>query len=102
MNMNLENLEWICVEERLPDERVHVLVYGVLDENLLPNMGTPYKILFAGQATRAVFTTKRIKPSACTDGNGFARFHPYGHLRITHWFPIPKLNGEELFETLPE
>ena len=100
--MDLENLEWISVEERLPDERVNVLVYGVLDETLLPEFGTPYKILFAGQPTRAVFTTKRIKPSGVTDGNGFARFYPYGHLRVTHWFPIPKINGKVLFETLPE
>ena len=100
--MDLENLEWISVEERLPDEGVHVLVYGVLDEELLPNCGTPYKVLFAGLQTRAVFTTKRIKPSCVTDGNGFARIYPYSHLRITHWFPIPKLDGKDIYETLPE
>lgn len=100
--MDTKNLEWISVEQLLPDMGVHVLVYGVLDEELLPNCGTPYKVLFAGQQTRAVFTTKRIKPSGVTDGNGFARIHPYAHLRVTHWFPIPKLNGKEIYETLPE
>jgi hypothetical protein len=100
--MDLEKLEWISVEERLPEERVHVLVYGVLDPALLPNMGTPYKILMAGQVPRAVFVTKRIRVSGVTDGYGFARFYPYGHLRVTHWFPMPKLNGKEVFETLPE
>lgn len=48
-----------------------------------------------------VWITKRSKNGSYTDGNGFLRLHRYGHLAISHWLPIPLLDGKEIFETLP-
>ena len=82
-----DGLEWISVEERLPPEREHVWVLGI-EEQL-------------GINTKHTWISKRKKPDSHTDGYGFIKTD-HGHLRITHWFPIPKLDGKELFETLPE
>ena len=88
-------MEWINVEDRLPELGVHVFVYGEIDPSfegvILPGM--PSK--------KYVWITKRINPSNVTDGNGFCRMYLRGHLDIKYWLPIPKLNGEEIFETLP-
>ena len=87
--------EWISVKEQLPEPGVHVFVYGELDPAF---EGT----IFPGMPNnKAVWITKRIQQSQHTDGNGFIRVHLRGHLAISHWLPIPKLNGQEIYETLP-
>ena len=84
----IEN-KWISVEDRLPDPGVHVFVTGVPD------------VQYCVSKQRDVWVTKRVKPSEHTDGHGFLKFGGYGYLVITHWLPIPQLNGKEIFETLP-
>lgn len=86
--------KWISIGERLPEPGEHVFVYGVLDESF-------DGIVLGDIKYHDVWITKRIKPSQHTDGNGFARIHGHGHFAITHWLPIPKLEGQEIFETLP-
>jgi len=90
----MEEQKWISVEERLPEPGVHVFVYGVLDESF-------HGVVFGDIKYHDIWITKRIKPCQHTDGNGFARIHGRGHLAITHWLPIPKIGGQEIFETLP-
>lgn len=90
----MEEQKWISVAERLPEPGVHVFVYGEID----PSFGG---VIFPDMPAKYVWITKRIKPSNCTDGYGFAKIHMRGHLAITHWLPIPKLNGQEIYETLP-
>jgi hypothetical protein len=89
----IEN-KWISIGECLPEPGVYVFVYGVLDESF-------QGIVWGDIRRRDIWITKRIKPGQHTDGNGFARLHGYGHLSITHWLPIPELDGKEIFETLP-
>ena len=92
--MDFTENKWISVGDRLPEPGEHVFVHGVLDES--------FKGVVLGNIKRRdIWITKRIKPCQCTDGNGFARLNGYGHLAITHWLPIPKLNDKEIFETLP-
>ena len=91
----MEQNEWISVEERLPKLGEHVFVYGELDPSF-------DGIIFPGMpSNKFVWINKRIKKSQHTDGNGFLRLHLRGHLSISHWLPIPKINGQEIFETLP-
>lgn len=87
-------MEWVCVNDQLPPLGVEVFVYGIID----PSFDKP---LIAGMPKKSIWVNKRIKTSNYTDGNGFMRLSRYGHLMITHWLPIPKLNGKEIFETLP-
>lgn len=89
-----ESSGWISVKERLPEIGEHVFVYGVLDESLQGAVCGDIK-------NHAVWITTRIKPGMHTDGNSFARMHGYAHLAISHWMPIPKINGQEIYETLP-
>ena len=92
--MEVTENKWISVDERLPEPGVHIFVYGVLDDSFAG-------IVLGNITHRAVWITKRIKPGQHTDGNGFARLWGYGHFAITHWLPIPKVDGQEIFETLP-
>ena len=85
----IEN-KWISVEERLPEPGVHVFVTGVPDEQYCHV-----------SRRRDAWINKRVKPSEHTDGYGFLKAGGNGHFVITHWLPIPKLNGQEIFETLP-
>lgn len=98
--MDLENLEWISVEERLPDEGVHVWVLGV-DEGRIPVCYADGEDHSNEHRPMMMWACKRMKKDRHTDGNGFMRIHPYGEFVITHWFPIPKLNGKDIYETLP-
>ena len=50
---------------------------------------------------RDVWIDKRVRPDEHTDGHGFLKIGGHGHFAITHWLPIPKLEGQEIFETLP-
>ena len=98
--MNLENLEWISVEERLPNEGVQVWVLGVLDESV-PVCSCNGESLTDDRRPMQMWICKRTEKNQHTDGNGFLRIYPYGQFVITHWFPIPKLNRKEVFATLP-
>ena len=82
-----DGLEWISVYERLPPEHEYVWVLGIEEQ--------------FGRKVKQTWVTKRKKPDSYTDGYGFIKAGQ-GHIRITHWFPIPKLNGKEIYETLPE
>ena len=87
--------EWISVEERLPELGEHVFVYGELDPAF-------DGVIYPGMPPKKhIWISKRIKQSQHTDGNGFMRMYLRGHLAISHWLPIPKMNGQEIFETLP-
>lgn len=92
--MDFTGNKWISVGERLPVPGEHVFVYGVLDKSF-------DGVVLGYIKPRDIWITKRIKPCQHTDGNGFARLKGYGHFAITHWLPIPKLNDEEIFATLP-
>ena len=92
--MDFTENKWISVGERLPEIGEHVFVHGVLDESF-------EGVVLGSIKYRDIWITKRIRNGRCTDGNGFARLHGYGHFSITHWLPIPKLNDEEIFATLP-
>ena len=93
--MEVVENKWISVEERLPEYGVNVFVYGELDPSF-------EGVIFPGMPPRKyVWITKRIKPDKHTDGNGFIRLYLRGHLAIKYWLPIPKLNEQEIFETLP-
>ena len=100
--MDLENLEWISVEERLPDEGVHVWVLGVTDDSVPVCYADGEDHSNDPRRPMMMWTCKRTKKDQYTDGNGFLRIYPYGQFVITHWFPIPKLDGKEIYETLPE
>lgn len=64
---------FISVKDRLPELRECVLVLGVVDVNI---------------------------PIFNSDGNGFLLLKFHEEYKITHWFPIPKLDGKELYERI--
>ena len=101
MIMDLEKLEWISVKERLPREREQVWVLGVLDDSIPVYYADGEDHSNDPRRPMQMWVCKRTEKDQYTDGNGFMRIRPYGQFVITHWFPIPKLNGEEVFETLP-
>jgi hypothetical protein len=90
MKENMELNEWISVKKRLPELGKHVFVTGVPDEKYC-------KV----SKRRDVWIDKRVQPDEHTDGLGFLKIGGHGHFAITHWLPIPKIDGQEIFETLP-
>jgi hypothetical protein len=95
----LEKQQWISVGEKLPKLREQVFVLGQLDDSI--------PICSSGneapkQKPLNIWITKRADCANYTDGNGFIRLYPYGQFIITHWFPIPQINGIDVYPTLPE
>lgn len=99
--MEVKN-EWISVNDRLPDFGVHVFVYGENPTERTVNETSRVIrfVLTDRKVGKDVWISKRVCPNNYTDGNGFFRVYGYSHLTITHWLPIPLMNGKEIFETL--
>lgn len=90
--------EWISVEERLPDLNEQVFVIGQIGDTLTPVRNSDGTVTY--RKPIKIWITKRIDGDRFNDGNGFLRIYPHGGDEITHWFPIPKLNGESTFLVL--
>lgn len=90
---------FICVKDRLPELRESVLVFGVLDANI-PIFNSDGERIYHSDKVFDVWFNKRTEPSEHTDGNGFLLLKFHEEYKITHWFPLPKLDGKELYERI--
>ena len=94
-----ENLNFISVKDRLPELRECVLVFGVLDASI-PIFNSDGERIYHPDKVFDVWFNKRTEPSEHTDGNGFLLLKFHEEYKITHWFPLPKLDGKELYERI--
>lgn len=92
-------LNFISVKDRLPELRECVLVFGVLDANI-PIFNSDGERIYHPDKVFDVWFNKRTEPSEHTDGNGFLLLKFHEEYKITHWFPLPKLDGKELYERI--
>lgn len=90
---------FISVKDRLPELRECVLVFGVLDANI-PIFNSDGERIYHTDKVFDIWFNKRTEPSEHTDGNGFLLLKFYKEYKITHWFPLPKLDGKELYERI--
>lgn len=77
ITMKQVSLEWIDVEERLPELDEEVLVRAKHTRYNFPDV---------------MYVCKRGVDARYTDGNGFLRLWDYRDYAITHWWYIPKVN----------
>lgn len=92
-------LNFISVKDQLPELRENVLVLGVLYVDL-PIFNSDGERIYYPNKVFDVWFNKRTEPSEHTDGNGFLLLKFHEEYKITHWFPLPKLDGKELYERI--